>query len=220
MKIRQCAGLITLLVSMFILLSACDVVTDLENKVEGLQTTANAVETSFQQGSDLIETGQAVIANVEGSGIGQTALALATEFQVSGMLETAQSGAAEKGPELLQTVQYFASEQAPKLIGTAQAITTRYPSPSDLPVMEGEISGFQSSPDNVSYRIDAKMQDVVEFYKNEMPNSGWSPIISASLINENGALIHYEKRDRKAVLAINIDPDTNNTIVQITIQDD
>lgn len=219
MKIRQRTCLFTLLLGMLATLNACDALSDLENKVQEFQATANAVETSLQQGLDLIETGQAIVTNIEGSGVGQTALALATGFQESGLLKTAQSVATEKGPELLQTVQYFASQQVPILKGTAQAIATRYPSPSDFPVMEGEKSSFQSSPDYVSYRIDAKLQDVVEYYKNEMPNSGWDPIISASVINENGALIHYEKHDRKAVLAINIDPDTNYTIVQITIQD-
>jgi len=219
MKIRQRAGLIIYLLVALISINACQVLANFENEAQEFQATANAAETRLRRGLEILETGQAIVDNVEGSGIGQTAVALATGFQESGILETAQSVATEKGPELLQTAQYFATEQVPLLKGTVQAIVTRYPSPSDLPVMEGEKSDFQSSSDNLSYRIDAKVQDVVEFYKNEMPNSGWDPIISASVINENGALIHYEKHDRRAVLAINIDPDTNNTIVQITIQD-
>ena len=46
--------------------------------------------------------------------------------------------------------------------------------PDDFPVMEGAYDlQSSSSGNNVSYQIDATVDDVVLFYQEELPNFGW-----------------------------------------------
>jgi hypothetical protein len=200
-------------------LQACDSVTEVEEKIERLQGTIIAVETSLEKGLELIETGQAIATMVEGNSLVQTAQAISDKVKESGLLETAQAIATQQGPPLLQTVQNFATEQIPRLQETAKAVATRLPTQADIPVMKGEKTNYQASPKSVAYSINIEYRSVLDFYEQEMPAYGWERIDAASVVNQNGAVIHYKKLDRNAVLSISADPSTDYTIVQITIQD-
>lgn len=219
MDMLRSEGLIVLLIFVQLILPACSLVTDFDENVEEIRATANALETSLQNSIQLMETGQAMLTNIEGSSAGQTAQAVATGFKESGYVETAKSLAEEKGPQMLQTAEFFTTEQIPKLLITAQIIATRIPGSSNLPVMQGKKSNYSESPTAVSYRIEISCADVVEFYEKEMTKSGWSLIASDSVKNQDGAIFHYEKFKQRAVLTINFDTDTGTTIVNIIIQD-
>jgi ABC-type Na+ efflux pump permease subunit len=200
-------------------LQACESVSEVEEKIERLQGTVVAVETSLEKGLELIETGQAIVTKVEGNSLVQTAQAVSDKLKESGLLETAQAIATKEGPALLQTVQNFATEQVPGLQETAKAVATRLPTQADIPVMKGEKTNYQASPKGVAYTINVEYRSVLDFYKQEMPAFGWERIDAASIVNKNGAIIHYKKLDRNAVVSISADPSTDYTIVQITIQD-
>ena len=200
-------------------LQACESVTEVEEKIERLQGTIIAVETSLEKGLELIETGQAIVTMVEGNSLVQTAQAVSDKVKESGLLETAQAIATQQGPPLLQTVQNFATVQVPSLQETAKAVATRLPTQADIPVMKGEKINYQASPKGVVYSINVEYSSVLDFYEREMPVFGWERIDTASIVNKNGAVIHFKKLDRNAVVSISADPSTNYTNVQITIQD-
>jgi hypothetical protein len=200
-------------------LQACESVAEVEEKIESLQGTVIAVETSLEKGLELIETGQSIVTMVEGNSLVQTAQAISAKVKESGLLETAQAIATQQGPSLLQTVQNFATEQVPGLQETAKAVATRLPTQADIPVMKGEKTNYQASPKGVAYTINVEYQSVLDFYIQEMPAFGWERIDAASVVNKKGAVIHYKKPGRNAVVSISADPSTDRTIVQISIQD-
>ncbi len=200
-------------------LQACESVTEVEEKIERLQGTIIAVETSLEKGLELIETGQAIVTKVEGNSLVQTAQAVSDKLIESGLLETAQAIATKQGPALLQTVQNFATEQVPGLQETAKAVATRLPTQADIPVMQGEKTDYQASPKGVAYTINVEYRSVLDFYEQEMPAFGWERIYAASVVNQNGSVIHYKKLGRNAVVSISADPSTDYTIVKINIQD-
>jgi len=200
-------------------LQACESVAEVEEKIERLQGTVIAVETSLEKGLELIETGQAIAIKVEGNSLVQTAQAISDKLKESSLLETAQAIATQQGPALLQTVQNFATEQVPGLQETAKAVATRLPTQADIPVMKGEKTNYQASPKGVAYTINIEYQSVLDFYIQEMPAFGWERIDAASVVNKKGAVIHYKKPGRNAVVSISADPSTDRTIVQISIQD-
>jgi len=200
-------------------LQACESVTEVEEKIERLQGTIIAVETSLEKGLELIETGQAFAIKVEGNRLVQTAQAISDKLKESSLLETAQAIATQQGPALLLTVQNFATEQVPRLQETAKAVATRLPTQADIPVMKGEKTNYQASPKGVAYTINVEYRPVFDFYEREMPAYGWERIDSASVVTKNGAVIHYKKIGRNAVVSISAVPSTGYTIVQITIQD-
>jgi len=201
-------------------LQACESLYEVEEKIERLQGTVVAVETSLEKGLELIETGQAITTKVEGNSLVQTAQAALDKVEESGLLETAQAIATQQGSALLQTVQNFATEQVPVLQETAKAVATRLPTQADIPVMKGEKTNYQASSQNgVSYTLNVEYPSVLDFYEREMPAFGWERIDAASVVNKNGAVIHYQKLGRNAVVSISADPSTDYTNVQITIQD-
>ncbi len=200
-------------------LQACESVTKVEEKIERLQGTVIAVETSLEKGLELIETGQAFAIKVEGNSLVQTAQAVSDKLIESSLLETAQAIATQQGPALLLTVQNFATEQVPGLQETVKAVATRLPTQADIPVMKGEKTNYQASPKGVTYTINVEYHPVLDFYEQEMPAYGWERIDAVSVVTKNGAVIHYKKLGRNAVVSISADPPTDYTIVQISIQD-
>ena len=200
-------------------LQACESVSEVEEKIERLQGTVVAVETSLEKGLELIETGQAIVTMVEGNSLVQTAQAVSEKVKESGLLETAQAIATQQVPALLQTVQNFATEQVPGLQETAKAVATRLPTQADIPVMKGEKTNYQASLKGVAYTINVEYRSVLDFYEQDMPAFGWERIDTASVVTDNGAVIHYKKPGRNAVVSISPDPSTDRTIVQISIQD-
>lgn len=200
-------------------LQACESVSEVEEKIERLQGTVVAVETSLEKGLELIETGVGIATKVEGNSLVQTAQAVSEKVKESGLLETAQAIATQQVPALLQTVQNFATEQVPGLQETAKAVATRLPTQADIPVMKGEKTNYQASLKGVAYTINVEYRSVLDFYEQDMPAFGWERIDTASVVTDNGAVIHYKKPGRNAVVSISPDPSTDRTIVQISIQD-
>jgi len=197
--------------------------------------TARAIGTQVG-GSGLIETAQALATDVGDSEFLKTAQAYATE-QGPALLQTVEGFATEQGPRLietarafatqevpgyLETAQAFATEQGPGYIETAQAFATQVASnlgeaPADIPHVEGERNQFYAIQNLVFYLTPLPYPDVVAFYKEQMPANGWEIEEQGTLEAENASVLMYEKDNRKASIALSINPADNHTVVLITI---
>ena len=170
---------------------------------------------NVREGVQMVGTGQAIATDFGEfatqfipSGIEETAQAIATEVEQSGFLETAQSAITEQVPSLGETVQAVATE----------VYTSPEDAPADIPVMDLELSAFIGSPQSVSYFVNAELQDVVDFYKREMPAKGWTESSTNPSSDENIIELEYEKEGRKANIVITQIPFVGQTTVVISIE--
>lgn len=203
----------------WLFINSCTVVTDAEQKLERLQSSVNAVETRVQYNLEYIETVRAIAMEVDQSGIGQTAQAVLTQLSDSGLIKTAQFVVSSEGPDLLKTVQNFVSEPMMKVQGTAEAITTRIPVFSDIPILSAEKEHFSSNGTVMSFSTRKGILEVVEFYESEMPEFGWVQLDPISTVKPDRALLHFSKSEHLAILSINYNKNSATTIVQISVQE-
>lgn len=146
----------------------------LVDQIVGVKSAAEAVSTSVEQGMELLNTLPAIVTEFEGSGIAETAKSVVTEM--------------------------------PVLSGEK---------PDDIPVMEGATS-LAGSTEVVSYITDAGLQAVVDFYKREMPANGWSEVKVE--VKSDTAELKYSKGSREAEITIVQIPFINQTNVTIQIK--
>ncbi|HLA96943.1 MAG TPA: hypothetical protein VJL34_00700 [Anaerolineales bacterium] len=210
-------------IGMIVMLLSVSLACNLGSQLDQARQTAQSVATEVQQGRDFLATSRAIATVVGGSGLIQTAQALATEVGDTGLLETAQAYATEQGPALLATAQALATQQGPGLRETAQALATRAAltlgdKPDDIPVVEGERQNYIASSQLVSYFTPLEFQQVVDFYRAQMPVNGWSPIEQGAVLTENTATLNYVKGERLVSITLTVNPLDNHTIVVITLQ--
>jgi hypothetical protein len=117
---------------------------------------------------------------------------IATEFEGSGSMETMQA--------------QITDLPIPGLTGDK---------PADIPVMEGA-SEIVGSADLVTYFIDKGYQEVVDYYKREMPNNGWTKTDES--VDSDYAELIFEKGGRKATVEISGIPFIEQTSVTINIE--
>lgn len=89
--------------------------------------------------------------------------------------------------------------------------------PDDVPVMDANNENFFASADVVTYLADAPYAEVVEFYRAEMENAGWT--YDANLSTEFGeiAALTYNKDNRTATVSILTDVSSGKTLVAVNI---
>lgn len=217
---------------------ACNTLTGVGERVEGIQETAQSIGTGVQSGRDMIATGMAVATQVMGNELVQTAQAVATRQaprlvataqalateRGPSMLATARAAVEENGPELRKTAEAFATQQGPGLLETSRAMIADLGAsmgnpPADIPLVEGERADFSASNQFVSYTTTLSYQSLLEFYAREMPSNGWVEVQTTSVVTANSALLNYEKAERSATVAITALPGNNHTLVVVSIQD-
>jgi hypothetical protein len=219
-------------------LLACSFVTNLGSQVGEARNTAQSVATQVDQARDLMATGEGVATRVAESGLVQTAQAVSTQVAQSGLDETAQALATQletRGvegtaramltqqlPGLAETAQAVATNQGPGLVQTAQAMATQLAAslgqrPEDIPVVEGEKQDFNASDSFVTYSTPLAIAEVLNFYKAEMPDQGWTKIEGGSIETDQSAILNYDKPDRKASIVLSASAPGGGTIVAITV---
>jgi len=134
----------------------------------------------------------------------ETAQAMITQVEESGVIETAQSAITEQAP----TIQAFVTE----------VYMDPEKAPPDIPVMEGEKSAFIGTPSAVSYFINTEVAQVVDFYKKEMPVQGWTFLEADSTESDLNTELHFQKGGRKAIVMITEVPFVGQTTIVITIE--
>ena len=214
----------------------CNLVSNVTQRVGGVEKTAQSVATGLQSGREIITTGQALATNIGGNSIVQTAQAFVTE-QAPGVEKTVQAFATNQGPSLEQTIQAFATNQGPgleqtvqafitegvpELAGTVQALATQGSSttgqaPQDIPLVEGDKTNLVTSETFITYFTSMDFKSVVSFYETQMPVNGWTKVDSESIKNDNSAVLVYDKPSRKATITLGVNPTNNSTVVAISI---
>jgi hypothetical protein len=210
--------------SLFILfscffLNSCALPTNAQKRLERLGPTINAVEMKVQGGLEIIETGQVFAAKVNQYGVGQTAQAAVLNLSDSGMVKTVQFVATSNGPDLLETVAHFTSDKIPLIQATAEAVATKNPDSSDIPIPSGRKEEFDLDGMATAFSTNSEIGEVIAFYEKEMPLNGWKRLDSISRVGSNRALIHFRKGERLAIVSININKESSKTFVQISVQD-
>jgi hypothetical protein len=214
----------------------CSLITNVTQRVGGVEKTAQSVATGLQSGREIFSTGQAIATNIQGNPMVQTVQAYVTE-QAPGLEQTIQAFATDQGPGLQQTIEAFATNQGPGLEQTVQAFMTQdvpglaetvqavatqsgsgtSQAPEDIPLVDGEKNNLVTSPTFVTYFTSTDFNSVVTFYANQMPANGWTKLDKESIQNANNAVLVYDKPTRKATVTLGINPTDNSTVVVITI---
>lgn len=183
---------------------ACNFLSGLSQDIGGAKGTAQALVTQAQ-------------------GFATQAEGLATAAEESGVLKTAQAFATQEGGKVAGTVVALATEaEKSGFLETAQAFATNGFSmgetPTDIPVMDGEqASDFFGSKDVVSYSTDNDLQAVIDFYKTQMPENGWSPVPDGNMESDRAAILKFEKSERSATVTLAFNTDDQTTFVMILI---
>jgi hypothetical protein len=214
----------------------CNLVSNVTQRVGGVEKTAQSVATGLQSGKEIFSTGQALATNIEGNpmvktvqayvteqgpGVEKTVQAFATN-QGPGLQQTVEAFVTQQGPGLEQTVQAYLTQDVPGLEGTVQALATQSGStagqaPQDIPLVAGDKTGMVASESFVTYFTSMDFKSVVSFYEAQMPVNGWTKVDNESIQNANSAVLVYDKPSRKATITLGVNPTDNHTVVAITI---
>ena len=190
MKTYRYGWLILLLIAAL----ACNAVGDVAEKagqVESVAKTAQALATA----------GQEIITQVEGSGIVQTAEAI-------GLMETMQAAITD------------IPEESSDIVATAQAVLTEGAygeAPSNIPLVGGEVNDFFGSNSLVSYTTPMDLDDVVDFYRDAMPNYGWDTGDDTTVLTSTYAVLSFKNADQRCTITLSLNPLNGDTIVLISI---
>jgi hypothetical protein len=213
-KLYRSAWLGTLLLAVTL---ACNLLSGISEDVRGARDTAQAIATQARGLGDQaqglatafdsgVETLQA-FATEEAPQVLETGQALLTEASERGLLETAQARITEDGSQFLATLEAVATQGFSTTEG-----------PEDIPVVdESTVSDFYASDFLVSYFSSLDYSTVLEFYKQEMPENGWTEVQEGTLETESAAVLKFEKDDRTATVTLSGDAQGQQTAVQILV---
>lgn len=197
---------------------ACQLVSGLQEQVSGTRQTVEAAATKLEQGQELLGTAQAFTTQVGGQSLIPTAQALATQMDQSGILETAKAVATEQGSGILSTARAIATQQGPAALETVQAYATQFAQATpaeDIPLIDAERDTFFQSASLISYNTTLPFDQVLDFYKNQMPANGWNEIENEGFETATTAFLSFEKGGRKASVSLVSPSETGNTLVVI-----
>jgi hypothetical protein len=185
--------------------------------IEAVVTLARGVAT---QHPGLLETAGSFVLE-EGRNLAGTAEAFAT--QNPGLLETASALAEERGPSVLGTAQALATG-GPDLLGTARAIVSSQAgndsSLPGIPVLTSRpVEIHYSAEQMLSYSTEGAFQEIVSFYKTEMPAGGWELDIAGSIEEQYMISLVYTRPQQSANITINFSEATGRTLVVIITED-
>jgi len=190
MKTYRYGWLILLLIAAL----ACNAVGDVAEK-------AGQVESAAKTAQALATAGQEIITQVEGSGIVQTAEAM-------GLMETMQAAITD------------IPEESSDIVATAQAVLTEGAygeAPSNIPLVGGEVNDFFGSNSLVSYTTPMDLDDVVDFYRDAMPNYGWDTGDDTTVLTSTYAVLSFKNADQRCTITLSLNPLNGDTIVLISI---
>ncbi len=199
---------------------ACESLTAISRDYNQARSTAGAIATQADQ---IITQAKGIATQIgEGQAVG-TARALATQQgpQVIASAQAFATQAAEGG--YLQTVEALVTQGQSELLPTFQAAATQFlfpaSPPDDIPIIpSGEVTNLFTNQSTVSYFVHLDLPLVIEFYKNTMPELGWTDVSDESLIKEIAAVLKFFKPDRVATITLTANPIDGLTIVLINIR--
>lgn len=186
-----------------------------------------------EPGGDLVSTAQNAATQAVGlataldeQGLNETAVAFATEFGETGIGATAEAMITAINPtDVVATAQAFGTQAASEggeSLATVQAMATQFAEssgdlPEDIPVPDGEKTGFVAMGNLVSFGIQQPFDEVLAYYQNEMPANGWEEAETGNLVADSAAVLVFEKINRTATITLGVIPLAEETRVQILI---
>ena len=178
----------------------------------GVIGTAQALAT---QNPSLVGTASAFITE-QGPALVATAQALAT--QNPGMVSTAQALINEQGPALAATAE-AALAQNPELLATAQAAAGQSMAgsqPAGIPLPD-DYERLFGTEDTISFMTALTFQESIDFYRDQMPASGWTESEDGAFSSDNVSVLRFTRPGREALITINSDTGDGKTLVNITV---
>lgn len=198
---------------------ACESFSAISRDYNEVRGTAESIAT---QADKIITQAKAIATEFSEDDIVATAKAIATQ-QGPGLLETGQSLATQASNEgYIQTVEALVTQGPRDLVPTFQAVATQYlfpaPPPEDIPILPGgEVSNLFTNQATVSYYVDSELSPVITFYRNTMPQFGWTDVSDENSIRDEAAILKFFKPERVASVTLTTNPINQQTIVLITI---
>jgi hypothetical protein len=207
MKIYRYGWILLLILTAFSVI-ACATLTGIAEKAQTAKNAANTLQAIATTGQEIATQVQGMATQFGDSGIMQTALALATKFDESGLMETMQVMVTQipgQNADIQATVNTVLTQGA---YGEA---------PSNIPVMDAQLTYFFGSPSLVSYTTPLDFQYVHNFYRAEMPKHGWEDGDTTKVETSTSVKMPFQNTDQRATVTITINPANNETIVLINI---
>jgi len=207
MKIYRYGWILLLLTAAFSVI-ACSTLTELAEKAQSAEDVVNTIQALATTGQEIATQVEGIATQVGESDVMQTAMALATEFDESELMKTLEvvlTQAPEHGADIQATINTVLTQGA---YGEA---------PSNIPLIDGELTYFFGSPNVVAYKTPHDFQYVLNFYRTEMPKFGWEKSDATSVETSTSAKLPYENADQRASVTLSINPANNETIVLINI---
>lgn len=198
---------------------ACESFSAINRDYDEVRGTAGALATQADQ---IITQAKAIATQFGEDEMVATARAIATQ-QGPGLIATGQSFATQASEQgYLQTVEALVTQGPRDLLPTFQAVATQYlypaPPPEDIPIMTpGEVSNLFTNQATISYYAHLELPSVVTFYRNAMPQYGWTDVSDDKSIREEAAVLKFFKPERIASVTLTANPLNQQTIVLITI---
>jgi len=200
---------------------ACGLVNDVNQVKQDVQSAATQIQGIVTQAPAIIATGQAIA--TDNPGLIQTGQALLSQ-EGPGLVATVQALATQQ-PGLMETIQSFATDN-PGLASTAIAMASQIANggtpnsvPSDIPLpQQDKLEQLNSNPGMVVFYTSIKYRTVVNFYKTEMVNKGWSAVTQGTTQTTTTSILNFSKDNRTASVVITQSSNDNKTGVVITIQ--
>ena len=190
-----------LIIVFAITLLACNLVSNIARKAEQIESAAQTAQA-------LATSGQEIYSTVQGSGIMQTAAAMATKAEEEGLMSTVQAAVTQ------------IPEQGANIKATAEVILTQGgygQAPPNIPLVYGEVNDFFGSPSLVTYTTPMGLQEVVDFYRQTMPGYGWNTGNDTTVLTSSYAILSFRNANEKATITLSKNPFNGDTIVLINV---
>ena len=207
MKIYRYGWVLLLIATAFSVI-ACATLSGIAEKAQTAKNAANTLQVMATTGQEFATQVQGMATQFGDSGIMQTGQALATEFDDSGLMETMQIMVTQipgQGSDFQATINAVITQGA---FGEA---------PSNIPVIDSQLSFFIGIPHLVSYNTTFDFQHMLNFYITEMPKNGWEDGDTTKVETSTSAKLPYQNDSQRATITLSINPANNETIVLINI---
>lgn len=190
-----------LLMLLFIGALACGGLSQVAESAEKLEQAAQTAQAIATQGGELAT-------QIGESGVVQTGEALATGLDESGIFETFQAAVSEipgQSADAKATMDVVLTEGA---YGEA---------PPNIPLVDADMENFFGSPELVTYSVTLPFDQVLAFYRREMPEYGWESANRGNILRPDFAKLFYQNPYQSAEVTINKNTPTGDTLVMINI---
>lgn len=93
--------------------------------------------------------------------------------------------------------------------------------PADIPIVNGgNVDDLLAMEGFVSYETDVALDDVIAFYNDEMANLGWDYDASQSVELGDMHMLAFHKSGQLATVVVSASPDSDKTLVLVTVADE